>query len=137
MRIQYRWVMLLFTILYLQACTLPLPHTTPRLGVETIRLYDNKVRKPIPADQQIPIYNFRDDVPFRYVVIGEIVAAPTGEPDSVSPGDDYIEYDPLELLRRRARELGGVALAEVKRGTEKDSIYVWKGVVLGKVGSRE
>jgi hypothetical protein len=116
MRIQYKWVMLLFAIVFLQACTMP------RLGVESVR-YNNTLRQPTEADQYIPIYDSLDAVPFNFVFIGEVIVSPIRI-------DQEVDYDPLGLLRKQTREMGGIGLVEVKRGTSLDSRYEWRGKVI-------
>lgn len=118
MRIQYKCVMLLFAIVSLSACV------APRLGLDSVR-YENIARQPTPTDQFIPIYDSREDVPFAFVVIGEVIAAPMR-------AERDFGHDPIELLKRQAREMGGIGLIEVKSGSEHDSRHVWKGKVIVK-----
>ncbi|MBE9528768.1 MAG: hypothetical protein IME99_05980 [Proteobacteria bacterium] len=135
MRLKYRWVMLLLTIVFLQACSsLPLKSSIPRLRVESV-LYGSTTRQPAGADQFISIYNSREDVPYRNVAVGEVTVSPMHFEDNMdlAPAvSDPIEYDPIGLLRRQAKEMGGTGLVNVKRGTEKGAKYVWTGVVIGK-----
>ncbi len=127
MRIQYRLVILFFAILFLQACTMP------RLGVKSVH-YDNKSRQPIQPGQFFGTYGSLDDVPYRYVVIGEVVVAPVDGPTHAENDPDYdpLEYDPIGLLRKQAKEMGGTGLVGITRGSEPDSKYVWRAIVVAK-----
>jgi hypothetical protein len=94
----------------------------PRLGKEAIR-YDNISRAPTPKDQFIPIFDSREDVPFAFTVIGEVQAAPMR-------AERDFGYDPIQLLKDETRDMGGIALLEVKSGDSHDSRHVWKGKVI-------
>jgi hypothetical protein len=108
----------LFIVFALTGCI------APRLGLESVR-YDNVVRAPTPEGQFIPIYDSRQDVSFDFIVIGEVIAAPLR-------AERDFGHDPIELLKKQAREIGGVGLVEVKSGSERDSRHVWKGKVIVK-----
>lgn len=104
----------------------------PRLGVESVR-YNNTLRQPTQVDQYIPIYDSLDAVPFNFVFIGEVIVSPMHIDQEVDydPFDyDLLDYDPLGLLRKRTREMGGIGLVDVKRGTSLDSRYEWRGKVI-------
>ncbi len=94
----------------------------PRLGREAIR-YDNISRAPTPKDQFMPIFDSREDVLFAFTVIGEVQAAPMR-------AERDFGYDPIQLLRDQARDMGGIALLEVKSEQSHDSRHVWKGKVI-------
>ena len=95
-----------------------------RLGLESVR-YDNLVRAPTPEGQFIPIYDSRQDVSFDFIVIGEVIAAP------MRIERDF-GHDPIELLKKQAREIGGIGLVDVKSGSKSDSRHIWKGKVIVK-----
>ena len=90
----------------------------PRLGKEMIR-YDNVSRAPTPKDQFIAIFDSREDVPFAFTVIGEVQAAPMR-------AERDFGYDPVQLLKDQARDMGGIALLEVRSGEDHNSRHVWK-----------
>ena len=55
----------------------------------------------MPESVFVPIYDSAKDVPFDFIVIGEVQAAPMRfEKD--------FGYEPIEMLREHARELGGL-----------------------------
>ena len=116
MRVQYSFAILFLSIVSLTACV------APRLGLESVR-YESIARQPTPENQFIPIYDSRQDVPFAFIVIGEVIAAPMR-------AERDFGYEPIELLRKQAREMGGIGLIEVKSGSEQDSRHVWKGKVI-------
>jgi len=105
-------------LLFLAGCI------APRLGKKAVR-YDNVERTQTPESVFIPIYASRKDVPFFFIVIGEVQAAPPR-------AERDFGYEPIELLREQARELGGIALLEVKSGDDFDSQHSWKGKVIVK-----
>jgi hypothetical protein len=81
-------ILILLLAAALSACV------APRLGEETVR-YDNTIRQPTPATTFIQIYASREDIDFKFSVIGEVTASP------MKLERDF-GYDPIELLREQA-----------------------------------
>ena len=97
---------------------------TPRLGKKTVR-YDIIQREPTPENTFIEIFDSREDVPFPFKVIAEVQAAPPR-------AERDFGYDPIQILKSQARELGGIALLEVRSGEDHKSRNIWKGKVLAR-----
>ena len=94
-----------------------------RLGTEIIT-YDDINRSPTPIDVNISIYDSREDVPFDYKVIGQVFAAPMRM-------ERDLGYNPVEMLKEQAREIGGIGLLNVSKG-EGDSRNEYSAKVLAK-----
>jgi len=94
----------------------------PRLGKMVVR-YDNIERPPTSENIFIEIYDSRTDVPFPFKVIAEVQSAPMR-------AERDFGHDPIQILKSQTRELGGIALIEVRSGEDHDSRNVWKGKVL-------
>ena len=111
-------ILTVISLCFLSGCV------APRLGKETVR-YDNIERAPTPNSTFIDIYDSREDVPFPFKVIAEIQAAPPR-------AERDFGHDPIQILKSQARELGGIALLEVRSGENHDSRHVWKAKVLAR-----
>lgn len=94
----------------------------PRLGKKVVR-YDNIERALTSENIFIEIYDSREDVPFPFKVIAEVQASPPR-------AERDFGHDPIKILKSQARELGGIALLEVRSGEDHDSRNFWKGKVL-------
>ena len=93
-----------------------------RLGMQAIR-YDDKVRSPTPPDVFIPIYDSREDVPIAFAIIGEVRAAPMRM-------ERDLGYKPLVLLKKQAREMGGLALLDLESDASGRGPVIWKAKVI-------
>jgi hypothetical protein len=91
-----------------------------RLGNTKIR-YDDVVRAPTPEDQSIPVYAERVDVPFEFLIIGEVHAAPMRM-------ERDLGYTPIRIMTDSARKMGGIGLLTIssERGNWSAKVIVRK-----------
>jgi hypothetical protein len=82
----------------------------PRLNQKIVK-YDSINRSPTLDSQEINIYSSRSDIDFNHTIIAAEI--------------DF-GYEPIDLLKKQARKIGGIGLLELKR----ENGYSWSAKVI-------
>mgnify|MGYP001173801616 FL=1 len=90
-------------------------------NVETYT-YDNIAREIKPNSEPVPVYYLKNDITFRYKIIGRANA-------TCSVEQRYDQPIPLKLLKDQVREVGGDALLAPKL---EDS-YTWTAPIIERI----
>lgn len=90
----------------------------PRLNQKIVR-YDSINRSPTLESQEIKIYSARSDIDFKHTIIAEVFASPP-------QAEIDFGYEPIDLLKKQARMIGGIGLVELKR----ENGYSWSAKVI-------
>jgi inosine/xanthosine triphosphate pyrophosphatase family protein len=102
--------------IFLMSCAMP------RLGLNTIK-YDDVYRSPLPESQIVRIFSSREDIPYKFEVIGRVEASPPR-------AERDFGHDPIFYLKKQAREVGGIGLINLKNKDENH--HMWSAEVIVK-----